>query len=78
MADKTVITSKKFTLDWKDLIKGLVVSVLSAAITVIQISIDAGTLEFDWKKIATVSISAGLAYLAKNFFTPSEVKQPVQ
>jgi hypothetical protein len=61
--------SKLFTLNNKDFLKGLVMAILISAITIIQQSLDKGTLVFDWKAIAIASISGALAYLMKNFFT---------
>lgn len=69
---KTVL-SKQYSLKWRDALRGLIVSVLAAVITVIQVSIDAGDLNFDWKKIGTVALSAGIAYVVKNFFEPAKV-----
>jgi len=64
-------TSNLFSLNTQDAIKGLVVSVFSAVITVVQNSISNGVVTFNWKEIGTVALAAGLAYLSKNFFTPS-------
>lgn len=69
---KTVL-SQQFSLKWRDALRGLIVSVLAAVITVVQASIDAGDLNFDWKKIGTVSVTAGIAYVVKNFFEPAKV-----
>lgn len=76
--EKQTVTSKKFSLDWKDAAKGFVMSVLTAFFTVVYTSLEAGSLEFDWKRIGIVSITAGVAYLVKNFFTPAEVKTPAE
>jgi hypothetical protein len=76
--EKQTVTSKKFSLDWKDAAKGFVMSALTAFITVVYSSLEAGTLEFDWKKIGVASLTAGFAYLLKNFFTPAEVKTPAE
>lgn len=60
--------SAKFRLNLNDFTKGLLIAVGSAALTVVQTSLSAGTFAIDWKVLATVSISAGLAYLGKNLF----------
>ena len=60
-----------FKLDWKDLIKGLVVSVLSAVIGSITQMMTSG---FDWKQIVVLALSAGLGYLLKNLATDSDGK----
>jgi UDP-N-acetylmuramyl pentapeptide phosphotransferase/UDP-N-acetylglucosamine-1-phosphate transferase len=60
-----------FRLGWQDLLKGLVVAVIMAILTVAYEDI---TTEgnFDWKKILIASIGAGLAYLIKNFSSDNQ------
>jgi hypothetical protein len=70
-------TSDIFSLDLKDLGKGLIVAVGGAAIAVIQNSLNAGSLNFDWKNIGLTALAAGLSYLAKNFFTPAQLVKSV-
>jgi len=70
-------TSNLYSLDLKDLAKGLVVAIGSAVITTIQTSLQAGSLNFNWKLIGTVALGAGIAYLGKNFFTSASIKQPI-
>lgn len=62
------------SLKQKDAIKGAVVAVLTAVLTFIGQSLDAGELTFRWKSIATIALSALVAYLIKNFFSDS-IKQ---
>jgi len=69
-------TSPLFRLDLRDAAKGLIVAVGGAVITLIENSISAGTFQLDWKKIGMAALAAGLAYLVKNFFTPSQVVTP--
>ena len=70
-------TSNLYSIDLKDLAKGLIVAVGSAVITTIQTSLQAGSLSFNWKLIGTVAIGAGIAYISKNFFTPPSIKTPI-
>jgi membrane protein implicated in regulation of membrane protease activity len=70
-------TSDLFSLDLKDIGKGLIVAVGSAVVTTVQTSLQAGSLNFNWQLIGTVALSAGLAYLSKNFFTTASLKTPV-
>lgn len=65
-------TSKQFTVNWRDLVKGLVVAIVTPILATVQQSVSAGTLTFNWSLIAISGISAGVAYLGKNFFTPSQ------
>lgn len=65
-------TSKFLSLDFSDILKGLLMAILTPAIVIIQQSIDMGLLTFNWKTIVTASIGGGLAYIVKNFFTPQK------
>lgn len=70
-------TSNLYSLDFKDLLKGLVVAIGSAVVTTIQTSLQSGSLNFNWRLIGTVALGAGIAYIGKNFFTPASIKTPV-
>ena len=65
------MNSSLFTLNSKETIKGLVVAVLTAVITVVYNTIQAGTLVLDWKSISIAAVSAALAYITKNLLTNS-------
>lgn len=67
MAETKVILSKQFTLQWRDVIRGVVIAALTSALVVIQQSIDAGNIEFNWKSIGTAAIGGGVAYILKNW-----------
>jgi hypothetical protein len=69
--------SKLFSVNMKDFLKGLLMSVLTPVIVIIEQSVSAGSLTFDWKVITLAAIGGFLAYMTKNFFTPppKEVKQ---
>ena len=66
-------SSKRFTLNGNDLIKGLIMTVGGAIVTAAIDSLNAGNLDFDWKKIIVGGLTAGLTYLAKNFFDKPKV-----
>jgi hypothetical protein len=68
------ITSELYSLDVKDILKGLLVSAGSAIVTTIQNMITSGSI--DWKAIGSVALAAGVAYLVKNFFTGSHIMTP--
>lgn len=72
---KIEVTSKKFWLNSKDFLRGLLIAMITAALMVIQNSFDAGELVFNWKQISMAAIGGGVAYLLKNFFQPAQVKQ---
>ncbi len=54
-----------------DFVKGFILTVIVAAITVIQNSVAAGALHVDWNIFATTTITAACAYLLKNLATGS-------
>lgn len=63
-----------FTLKTKDLIKGLIVATITAAMTLFINELQAGST-FDkalLKRIAVTSAVAFLSYVLKNFFTNSK------
>ena len=64
-------------LDSNDLLKGLLIAVLTAFITGLYNAIEMGTIEFTWlffKPIVMTSVGAGLAYILKNWLTNSQDK----
>lgn len=62
--------SPQFTLNWHDVLKGLLMAVLTPTLFTIQQTIQNGNLTFNWKAIAMTAIAGGVAYIIKNFFTP--------
>jgi hypothetical protein len=63
--------AKLWRLCQSDFIKGLVLTVLVAVLTVIYDSAMKNGLNFDWPFIATTAIIAGAGYLLKNLATGS-------
>lgn len=59
----------KFTLNIRDLLKGLLMAILVPVLYIIQSSIAAGEMTFNWKQIAFAALGGGVAYILKNFFT---------
>jgi hypothetical protein len=72
MAQQIVTTSKKFNLKAPDWLKAFIVAAISPVIPIILQSLNAGTFTLDWKTIGTTALASGLAYLAKNFFSPAQ------
>lgn len=62
-----------FKLDYKDLIKGAVVSVLASVLTIVLDVLNAGS-SLDWKVVGTVAITSFISYLLKNLGTDSHGK----
>lgn len=69
-----VTLSKKYSLQLSDFWRGALLAVGAAVLTVVQQSLEAGSLKFNWSLIATTAISAFVAYLVKNgVFEPAKV-----
>jgi len=64
-------TSNFLSLNLLDLAKGLLMAVLTPVVVVVQQSLELGVLTFDWKTILLSAVGGGLAYLVKNFLTPT-------
>ena len=62
--------SKLFSLNIKDFVKGLIVSIFSATITGLITGLQSGSV--DWKAMGTAAGVAGLGYLGKNFLSNSD------
>lgn len=63
------------SLSAKDIIKGFILTVITAILTLIGTSINAGSLPLDWpawKPIVLAACGAGVSYLLKNFLTNSD------
>jgi len=56
-------------LNWNDFGKGLIMAVLTPVVLIIQESVSAGTLTFNWSAIGISAVAGGVAYLIKNLFT---------
>lgn len=71
------VTSKQFSLNVKDFLRGLLMAVGSGVLTFIYTSVEAGGLEFDFKAIGKVAVITAITYLAKNYLQPAQVKQTI-
>lgn len=63
--------SEYLKLNAFDFFKGLFVAMIGAALVIIQSTIQAGSLSFDWGTIWQVSLTAGVSYLINRFFSNS-------
>lgn len=61
--------SNFLSLGVKDILRGLLIAILTPVLVLIQQSIEAGNLVFEWKSLLIAGVGGGLAYLIKNFFT---------
>lgn len=60
------------SLNTKDFLKGLVVSVLTSVLAIVYTSLQAGSFTIDWKAVGTAALTAALAYITKNYLTNSQ------
>lgn len=75
----TVRISEKYSLSLPDYVKGAGIAVGTAFLQMIVDTLNTGNLVFDWKTILVTSLSAGAAYLAKNWLVePAQVITSVQ
>lgn len=61
-----VRVSEQGSLGWKDVLRGAGLSALTAALSVIITSLEAGNLNFNWTAIGVTALSTIIAYLIKN------------
>jgi membrane protein implicated in regulation of membrane protease activity len=62
-------SSKLFSLNIYDFLKGIIVAVLTPIIVFAQGYFANGTLDIEWQALMAVGFSGLLAYLIKNFFS---------
>lgn len=67
-----ITTSKQFALKVPDWLKGLLVATITAPLTVIYTSIQAGSFTLDWKAIGLMAAGGFLSYVIKNFLSPAQ------
>jgi len=71
--------SKLFSVNLKDILNGLAMAVLTPAVFIIEESVNAGILTFDWTMIWKASLAGAVGYIIKKFFNkPSEPKKEVE
>ena len=66
--------SEFLSIGTRDFLRGFVMAVLTPVFVIIQQSLDAGILTFNWTSIATASVAGALAYITKNVFTKPDEK----
>lgn len=67
------VTSKQYTLNLRDLVRGALVAIITPVFTIMLTSLNAGELVFNWKAIGATALAALLSYLLKNFLTSTEI-----
>lgn len=78
---KVEITSKKYQLNRKDFLRGLLIAMITTALFTLETQAEAwanGVIaKFNWALIIKVSVASGISYLAKNFLQPAQAKQDI-
>lgn len=64
-----VITSEKYSVNWRDALKGLVVAVITAVLSTIYAAIEQGgdLADIGWGNVAKIAVTAGIGYILKNW-----------
>jgi hypothetical protein len=69
------MNSTMFTLNWKDIGKGLITAILAAVLAYVLQLLNAPGFSFhmiNWADIARIGFAAGVGYIIKNFLSDSQ------
>lgn len=66
-------TSKQFSVNIIDILKGLLMAVLTPVFLLMLTKLESGSFDFDWKTIGTVAAAAFISYVLKNFMSASRI-----
>lgn len=81
METKDTVTSKQFSINWKDFLRGLIMAIGTPVLVVIQKALEAASsgepLVINWVNLGMIALGALLVYLTKNFLTPAVTKTPI-
>jgi hypothetical protein len=67
-------TSNLYSIDYRDLLKGLLIAILTPILVIVQNTVATGHLTFNWQQIGMAGVGGFVAYIGKNFFTASTIK----
>lgn len=65
--------SDLYTLDWRDVGKGVLLAVVASILVFLQGSLANG-LTVDWAELLRVALASGLGYIMKNYLTDKDNK----
>ncbi len=71
------MNSTMFKLNWQDVGRGLLVTVLAAVFTWLASALSSPDFTFaglNWAELIKIAMTAGIAYLGKNFFSTADGK----
>jgi len=66
-----VIANRQFLLNARDFLRGALYTVVTAILTSVYTSLDAGTFKIDWNAQKHIAIITFLGYLIKNWLEPN-------
>ena len=64
--------SKLLNIDFKDVIKGLLMAIIGAVIGVLLESFEKGEFAINWKLITATALAAGLGYIKMRFLSNNQ------
>ncbi len=70
-------SSPLFTLNWNDIIKGLIMAAGGGIFSVLMADVNSGNFDFNLTALWHGAIVGAIPYLAKNFLTPSDTTKKV-
>jgi hypothetical protein len=69
---QTQSTSAQWKIDARDVAKAAIMAALTPALLIVQQSLDAGQITFNFKHIGMAAVAGFVGYLIKNFCTPAQ------
>lgn len=70
----TTQTNSQFSINYRDLLRGLLIAVVTSTLTALLGVLQTSGLDhLNWKEIGVIGLTSGVAYLVKNFFSPTEI-----
>ncbi|MFP9114583.1 hypothetical protein ACLI1A_11620 [Flavobacterium sp. RHBU_3] len=68
-----VVVSKQFGIKWRDVAKGVFLSVIVPVLVAAQGMLENQDADFNWSFLAKVAVGAFIGYMLKNFFDKPKV-----
>lgn len=77
MADVQV-TSKQYSINWKDTLKGGLVAAIMSVATIVEEALRAGGFAaIDWAMVGSIAFGTFMSYMIKNFLSPAAIQKTV-
>ncbi len=75
--ENQTVTSPKYQLNYKDVLRGLLMAIGTPVVYELQQVLDSGSLHVNWKHLGMIAFGAGLVYITKNFLTGPSKKTEI-